>query len=372
MQQPARKLSLQEAFELARKSQAEGQLDDARRLYERLLSFQPNHAGALTLLGSIAYQKGDDVQGDAYLDRAVDIYGQMLRQTPDEPSVRAALINQMLARGRTEEALSFIEPLRLQMNPVRSDPETFARTRKRAVAAGRPPIVINTVPKSASETIWNRLAGGLGMAQSHLSIGLFPDCCIVPYRMRTFMDGGVIAKEHIPASRHNVDQLTRAGIDRMVFHVRDPRQATLSWAHFVRDDVSMRLMAPIWRKVMPPAKVLAQGFEATLDWSIDVYMPRLIRFMTDWDAVSRDPATPLEVRFLSFESFRTEGDAYFREVLDFHGVDPASFDPGAEAEDVHYRKGELDEWRGVFTKAQAKRAWQQIPRDLAKRFDWRA
>ena len=277
MQQQARRLTAEQAFELARQSQADGQLDDAKRLYESLLRFQPNHAGALTLLGSIHYQRGDDIQGDAFVDRAVQIYREAVAQAPDQTAMRAALVNQLLARDRADEALRYLDALELQMNPVRSDAKTFASTRAQAVERGRPPIVINTVPKSASETIWNRLAAGLGMAQSHLSIGLFPDCCIVPYRMRTFMDGGVIAKEHIPATRHNVRQLTEAGIDRMVFHVRDPRQATLSWAHFVQDDVSMRLMAPIWRKVVPPAAVLAKGVEATIDWSIDDRTRAVIR-----------------------------------------------------------------------------------------------
>ena len=372
MQQQARRLTAEQAFELARQSQADGQLDDAKRLYESLLRFQPNHAGALTLLGSIHYQRGDDIQGDAFVDRAVQIYREAVAQAPDQTAMRAALVNQLLARDRADEALRYLDALELQMNPVRSDAKTFASTRAQAVERGRPPIVINTVPKSASETIWNRLAAGLGMAQSHLSIGLFPDCCIVPYRMRTFMDGGVIAKEHIPATRHNVRQLTEAGIDRMVFHVRDPRQATLSWAHFVQDDVSMRLMAPIWRKVVPPAAVLAKGVEATIDWSIDVYLPRLVQFMADWDAVGRDPDQPLQVKFLSFERFRTDGDGYFEELLSFHGLDSAEFDPGAEAEDVHYRKGELDEWRQVFTRRQAKRAWEKLPRDLCRHFGWKA
>jgi hypothetical protein len=190
--------------------------------------------------------------------------------------------------------------------------------------------------------------------------------------MRTFMDGGVIAKEHIPASGHNLRQLSEAGIDRMVFHVRDPRQATLSWAHFVRDDVSMRLMAPIWRKVVPPASVLSQDLTATLDWAIEVYLPRLVRFMTDWDAVGRDGGRDLQVTFLSFERFRTDPEGYLGDVMEVHGIDPESFDAEAGGEDVHYRKGELDEWRQVFTRQQARRAWEAIPRDLAQRFGWRA
>lgn len=372
MSQTTQKISLTQAFELARRLQGEGQLDDARKLYERLLHFQPKHPAALTMLASISYQQGHDVQADAYIKRANTLYGEILSHRPDDMQIRAALVNQLLARGERETAEGYAHDLKLQMNPVRSEPSTFARTREQATRRGLPPMLINTVPKSASETIWNRLAAGLGMAQSHVSIGLFPECTVLPYRLQTFMQGGIIAKEHLPASRHNVRQLREAGINRVVFHVRDPRQATLSWVHFVRDDVSMRLLAPIWRQVIPSAQVLADGLPATLDWAIDTYLPQLIKFMTDWDALDRDPDQDIDVKFLSFEYFRQAGDTYFEEILDFYEIPRDRFAPHAEHEDVHYRKGELEEWRDVLTRSQARRAWAQIPRDLAQRFAWRA
>lgn len=370
MTQPARNLSPEEAIQLAQQSQREGNLEDARKIYERVLSILPGHPQALTFLGSIAYQKGDDIQADAYLDHAIQVYRLMLDQQPDSVSVRAGIVNQLLARDRTAEALSFLPDLKLQMNPARVDPGTFQQQRRAAIARGRGPMLINTMPKSASETIWNRLAAGLGMAQSHVSMGIFPDCYIVPYRMETFAEGGVIAKEHIPAAPHNLAQLRRFGVDRVVMHVRDPRQATLSWAHFVRDDVSMRLMGPIWRKIVPPASVLRQDLNAAIDWSIDVYLPQLIDFLEAWWDIGESRDHGIEVRFLSFEYFRRDPDAYIRQVLETFGVPADSFDWQASAEDVHYRKGELDEWRGVFTRQQARRAWDAIPRRLADCFSW--
>jgi len=371
MSTTAQKLTLPQAFELARRLQGDGQLDDARKLYERLLHFQPNHPGALTMLASIAYQQGKDIQADAYIDRANALYGEILRQRPDDTQIRAALVNQLLARGQRDQAERYALDLPLQMNPVRSDPSTFARTRSDAISRGRPRMLINTVPKSASETIWNRLASGLEMAQSHVSMGLFPECTVLPYRMQTFIEGGIIAKEHLPATPHNVRQLREAGLTRVVFHVRDPRQATLSWAHFVQDDVSMRLLAPIWRQVVPPADVLARGLAETIDWAIEKYLPQLVKFMTDWDALGRDPDQEIEVKFLSFEFFRTDADAYVREVLDFYEIPQETFATDSQSEDVHYRRGELEEWREVLTREQARRAWNRIPKDLAKRFGWR-
>ena len=73
---------------------------------------------------------------------------------------------------------------------------------------------------------------------------------------------------------------------------------------------------------------------------------------------------------MSFELFRTDPDRYFSEVLDFYGVPQARFAAGAEAEVVHLRKGQTDEWLGVFTEAQRRHAWELIPGDMAEAFGW--
>jgi hypothetical protein len=73
---------------------------------------------------------------------------------------------------------------------------------------------------------------------------------------------------------------------------------------------------------------------------------------------------------MSFESFRAEPAAYFERVLEFYAVPRERFAADAQAEVVHLRKGEIDEWRGVFTEAQRRRAWDSIPEDLAEAFGW--
>lgn len=363
-------LSPAKAYEAARRFQAEGELEAAKRHYGHVLMNVPHHAEALIMLASIGYQQGDEILADAYMDRAIAIYGHVVAQMPQNLNVRGPLVNSLLARNRRQEAERYIDDLLLPLNPIRAEPQTFVRRRKEGIARGLPTIVINTLPKSASESIWNRLAEGLGLAQSHLSLGLFPDCCLVPARVKSAASGGLIAKEHLSATPFDLQQLADNGLTKVVFHVRDPRQATLSWAHFARDDVSMRLMAPIWRKTVPPAAILRADFATLLDWCIDRYLPIAIDFMRGWVDASNDPEQPVEVLFLTFEQFLSEPERYIAEVLGFYGIPPEAFAAEAEAEVVHMRRGLADEWRDVFTPAQQKRAWQLIPSDLAKAYGW--
>ena len=344
---------------------------------DEILPFVARHNGPApadvrTMLAAIGYQQGDEVQANAYVDRAIDIYRHVVAQMPQNLSVRAPLVNILLARGHRQLAEHYIKDLILPLNPIRATPQEFVRRRKTGIERGLPPILINTLPKSASESIWNRLAEGLSMAQSHLSLGLYPDCCLVPARVKSAAEGGLIAKEHIPATDYNLQQLAEHGIEKVVFHVRDPRQATLSWAHFVQSDVSMRLMAPIWRKVVPPAEVLKGDVAEVVDWSIEHYLPLAIDFMRGWTDLRGRTDAPVEVLFLTFEQFRTEPDRYFAAILDFYDLAPERFAADAEAEVVHLRRGLIDEWREAFTPAQQKQAWSKIPTDMAESFGWSA
>lgn len=356
----------------ARQTQGTGDLKTAREMYEALLKHIPSHADAMTMLASIEYQEGNDVQAEAYVDRAIDLYLSVVNRDPSQAVARAGAINLMLSRDRVREAVQASEALNVQINPIRSDPITFDARRQDARKKGLPTMIFNTIPKSASESIWNQVADGLGMAQCHLSIGVFPNVVMLPGRLRIAADGGIIDKEHIAATDFNIARLKAAGIDRVGFQMRDPRQATLSWAHFVKDDVSMRLLGPIWRQIVPSADVLKGPFEGLVDWCIAHYLPRLVDFMMGWWTLAGDESAPIKVGVFSFEKFRTEPEAYFDEFLGFYGIDKALFDAdrAAKADVVHLRVGGTSEWRDILTPAQRDRAWKALPKELTDAYGW--
>ncbi|MEM7223040.1 MAG: hypothetical protein AAF495_08695 [Pseudomonadota bacterium] len=365
-------VDVEQEFRAARKSQAEGYLDQAKRQYGEVLARVPHHAESMTMLASIAYQQSQEAQAEAYLDRAIGVYLAVLERMPKMVRARAPVINLLLARGRQAEAEALMPELELRLNPIRATPKEFTQRRRYGQERGLPAMLVNALPKTASESIWNKLAQGLGIGQGHITIGLFPRCILVPLRVQAALEGGFIAKEHLPATPFNIKTLADHGLTKTVCHLRDPRQATLSWAHFVRDDVSIRMLAPIWRQIVPPAEVLKAHFPVIVDWCIDNYLPLLTQFLADWIALEQRPDSPVEVRFLTFESFLKAPDDYIQNVLSLYDIDPKHFRAEAESKIVHLRKGQTDEWRSVFTVSQQERAWSLIPDDMAARFGWQA
>lgn len=368
--QQAQPVDINAAYVEARGEHAAGKIELAKRLYGEILARVPHHAESLTMLGSIAYLEGDAIQAEAYLDRAIRIYRAVVQQMPNHLKVRAALVNLLLARDQAEEAEKYVVDLDLPFNPIRATAEEFVERQRSAIGRQLPVMLLNTMPKSASESIWNKLAEGLEMPQAHLSMGVFPDCCVVPRRVAAAAQGGMILKEHLMPTPFNLRVLANAGINRVVCHVRDPRQATLSWAHFSRDDVGWRLMGPIWRKIVPPVGGAMGGLGEQIDWALEHFMPWAVRFAEEWKKVQEDDDAPVEVMFTSFESFRRHPAKYYEQVLDFHGIDRSTFAAEAEADVVHLRKGETEEWREVFSTAQRKRAWGSLSGPLADAFGW--
>jgi tetratricopeptide (TPR) repeat protein len=363
-------MTLQEAMAAARDRHAAGALEEARGMYLRILRAAPNNPEALTLLASIAYRLDDDQGAAALVGRAAAVYRGLLLGAQSDGGLRAALANLLLSQGRHGQAEAVIARATLPFNPVRASPEEFATRRRLGREKGLPGILVNALPKSASESIWNRLAEGLGIAQGHISLGLFPDCMTIPSRARELARGGISAKEHLAATPYNLGALSAAGIDRVLVHVRDPRQAMLSWAYFLRDDVSRRLLAPLWRKTTPGAAVMERPLGEQLDWHIDHYLPLVIDWITAWREVERTKPGGLAVTIATFEAFKADPDAYLARALDFFAIDHNAFSGDAGAEAVHLRKGSIDEWREILGEEQRDRAWRKIPREMAEVFGW--
>jgi Tfp pilus assembly protein PilF len=86
----------------------DGDLSEAEALYRRILERQPDHPGALHLLGVLAHQQGHD-------DRAVDLIARAIALRPDQATYHGNYGVALRGLGRLDEARdALMEALRLR------------------------------------------------------------------------------------------------------------------------------------------------------------------------------------------------------------------------------------------------------------------
>jgi hypothetical protein len=235
-----------------------------------------------------------------------------------------------------------------------------------------PPMLITTMPKSGTYYISQLFTRGLFIDSRIVSHQYFPYDVIRQPELRVFTHGNMVSQDHFGASKINLVHITKH-VDRMVVHVRDPRQAMLSYVHFLATPQFRRAEAETLLFIYPPlpADFYQLDLEAQIDWAIDKWLPLLVEWTEEWVAAADTHDRP-RIKFTRYEDLVVDRDRFVRDVLDFFGIPVERyFRPHIEPDqDIHFRKGELAEWLTVFTPKQAAAASAKIPPALAAQFGW--
>ena len=217
-------------------------------------------------------------------------------------------------------------------------------------------VVLCAMPKSGSSYLTRYLYTGLGIdhdAPPRPAGGFPADWLPGSYAHEILSRRAFVWQVHVHPTRANLRALVHGGgLDRVVVHLRDPRQATLSWAHH-----ALRLRV---RAYGQSDAFYASPFEDQLESALQLHFPILCDWIAQWRDVARHQDTGLRVLVTDFDELRQDAAALGRRICDFYG---AEFDPeGAAGIPLgdFYRKGESDEWRGVFTPGQATRCWGEM------------
>ncbi|MGE3521021.1 MAG: tetratricopeptide repeat protein, partial [Vicinamibacterales bacterium] len=236
------------------------------------------------------------------------------------------------------------------------------------MAPRHPGIFIASLPKSGTVFLQSALCKGLGKRPVAVpSGGLFPNVTIAQSAIERLHETGGIYVIHCAPSAYNRREIHHR-LDRLVVHVRDPRQALLSWAHFLPQVI--RNIDPVYRHHYElPADYDALPFPAQLDWQIEHHLPHIVAFIAGWTAFADDVACRTRVLFTTQEEMARDQDAFFRRLLSFHDIPESAFE-FPEAPRVgsdNFRSGEVDEWREAFNPDQRERMVRAIPAQMRQR-----
>ena len=347
-----------------------GDLDEATRCYERILTGDSEHTNALYALGVVYHRAG-------MFHRASHYFKKVISARPTELDPYYKLQTEMFLLGQIPELVDILDHAQRTYPHLRfADRDAdFLQKQEEAIAANLPCILLNTMAKSGSVYIHRRLLSGLGLPFTRIAVGTIMQEQVVPSWAEQVSRGGALTQQHLDASGSNLSALKASGIKKVVVHVRDPRQAVVSLAHHFR--LGYQEQELHWQKLSmspycPEYDILS--FERQLEWTFDHYYPRYVQWTEDWARAATDRSHGLEILLVTYEEFRADENAYFRRLLEFLDISPEAFlqQPNASRKTVafHYRKGMVDEWRQVCTNEQQE--WMQtlLTDDVVERFGW--
>lgn len=220
-----------------------------------------------------------------------------------------------------------------------------------SIARGVPPILLATLPKSGSIYIWSAIEQTVQAPTFAIAIpNSMLDERLVEPLVEVFARGGMIAQHHLSASRENIEMLKRAGIQKVIVHVRDPRQAAVSWWHYTAKIGATRGTlvgadrdAHLWKKFLKPA----------------------FHWINQWLDVN-----DLEILFSTQEDMAENELDHVAQLLKFLSWTTADIVLPMKSERVHFRSGRKDEWREFFQPETIAGVKKLIRPDAVERFGW--
>jgi hypothetical protein len=234
---------------------------------------------------------------------------------------------------------------------------------ERRIEQGLKSPLLVTQAKSGSVTLGSIFASGFDLPCFAYSL---VNLKVIPSWARDYARGGACYVTHLNATTQNIADLKTAGITRVIVHLRDPRQALISFVHHI-----LR-----YKDHLPGSAdqdFIKLPFGELVDW---VLANRGYYYQTiDWIERWVDAANEIDIHFSTFEQFREYPDSVIQDYLRFYGGDPQYFQREKvfvqqEGTDYHFRLGEIHEWREVMTGSQIDRVNGALSSRLRTRFSW--
>lgn len=236
-------------------------------------------------------------------------------------------------------------------------------------------IIFNAVPKSGSDYMAKTLGTSLKFKRVFISNAYIPVDQIDYFRLKEFYShGSKICKQHFDASPLNIRILKRY-TNKMVLNLRDPREILLSWVHHL--NTQKQLNEDIFYvEPNPPEEYYQLSLSEQIDWNIKYFLPEIVKWMNDWLTVKQQEDAKkdgLQILLTTYDEFNADEIKFYSKILSFYNIPMEKFKytPPPKDQAVHYRKGDSDEWRRVFTQQQKSAIAEIVPDSLLEQFNWK-
>lgn len=246
--------------------------------------------------------------------------------------------------------------------------------RQANLAQKRPSILLATLPKTGSAYLEMALGNMLRMPAIQATLARFPNDYLLPEIVRRLAEGGIISQSHLDARTENLDLLHEAGLRQIHVHVRDPRQATVSWAVWMAGEITgVNSHKRYLSDPFQPVDINGESEAWRMEWYAGNHYPACIRWIQQWvQAAERDRRFTISIT--DHEELKADRVGTLRKILATFGLDPdlATQDTtlAPKAGVAHYRQGSNDEWRMKIPAHVQEWMNAMLPVGLKQRFGW--
>jgi GNAT superfamily N-acetyltransferase len=310
-----------------------------------------------------------DWRAEALRDPLVDGLGSKLLQERlffDSANDVIQVLNERGIEGAS--VVNHVRGVTLHLKLVRHGPQVFNRKSRLERC-----LLFAVLPKSGSLYAFDTLAAGLSLDKVTICAHKFPQETINPQLVARLTVPGTICHTHADGRIGNLAPINTF-LERMVVHVRDPRQAMLSAVHFLNDLRVRTGASQVAGFGLPlPHDYFGLSLTEQIDFMIEHGLPEFVRWIESWLDAAANPLLRTRLLFTRYEDLHAAPGAFFQSILDFYEVSwqSAQFEPPAAVSGSrHFRKGMTDEWRSVLTSRQREAACALVPRRVLERFGW--
>ena len=201
----------------------------------------------------------------------------------------------------------------------------------------------------------------------NISLNRFHDDYVNEVVLKESINECCITQEHIDASAENIRILGNY-LPKFVLHLRDPRQAMLSWLYHVEENKTNHY--GVWSDdICPSIEYFSWSLEKKIDWQIENYLPQLVQWIQQW--VNIINSKKFDILVTRYEDLVENPELFFENILKFYNLqDTKTILTKPEKNKWHFRKGQIDEWKTVLNSKQIIRMHELIPIDLLEYFSW--
>ncbi len=318
-----------------------------------------------------------ELRGDAGLVERLALFG--------EVSAVDRLVVSLILDGEIRETFEFVDhnTLRRRSSNIGTEEkciDLILQKRFLSLKPSMPSILFNAMPESCANDVGKWLADGLNMEETKVAAGLFPNDIVIRERFDRFARGGRICRQHLPATDLNIRFIANRE-PRMIVHLREPRQATVSWVfrldsfHKNQDKFADCRLALEAVSPLLPAGYFEMPFEERLAYQVKTYLPQLVNWTNGWVAAARSRQDGISVLFTTAEDFERQPEQVIKQILAHYEIPETQFDWSRKprlAMETRFQKGGADHWDTVFKPEQKAFADDLLSPALAEAFAWAA